>query len=109
MIRTIVTQTLALAGFVTAGITVGQVHYEPPDPCFGTCKVRPAVSEPQDAPTYTVLYTFSGGTDGGYPQYGRLIADAAGNLYGTATFGGDVNCPILTSPGPGCGVVFKLA
>ena len=41
--------------------------------------------------TYTVLYTFSGGADGGYPQYTRLVMDAAGNLYGTTPFGGDVN------------------
>ena len=41
------------------------------------------------AQTYTILYTFSGGADGGYPQYGGLLPDAAGNLYGTATFGGD--------------------
>jgi uncharacterized repeat protein (TIGR03803 family) len=91
-----------------SSIAYGQVHEEPPDPCLGICKVRPLVSGSQDAPTYTVLYTFSGGTDGGYPQYGPLIADPAGNFYGTATFGGDVNCPLVTYPGPGCGVVFKL-
>ena len=61
------------------------------------------------AQSFTTLYTFSGGADGGYPQYGRLIGDANGNLYGTATFGGDVSCPLVTYPGPGCGVVFKLA
>lgn len=60
------------------------------------------------AQSFTTLYTFSGGADGGYPQYGRLVGDATGNLYGTATFGGDVNCPLVTYPGPGCGVVFKL-
>jgi len=60
------------------------------------------------AQTYTVLYTFGGGADGGYPQYGRLVADSAGNLYGTVPFGGDLQCPIVTYPGPGCGVVFKL-
>jgi uncharacterized repeat protein (TIGR03803 family) len=60
------------------------------------------------AQTYTVLYTFTGGADGGYPQYTRLVMDAAGNLYGTTPFGGDVNCPLQTYPGPGCGVVFKL-
>jgi uncharacterized repeat protein (TIGR03803 family) len=58
--------------------------------------------------TFSVLYTFSGGADGGYPQYGRLVGDSSGNLYGTATFGGDLNCPLVTYPGPGCGVVFKL-
>ena len=60
------------------------------------------------AQNFKVLYTFTGGADGGYPQYGRLIADTAGNLYGTATFGGDLRCPDLTSWEPGCGVVFKL-
>jgi uncharacterized repeat protein (TIGR03803 family) len=32
----------------------------------------------------TVLYSFTGGFDGGYP-YAGLIRDAAGNLYGTAS------------------------
>jgi len=45
----------------------------------------------------TVLYSFTGGTDGGYPFYG-LVQDLAGNLYGTADGGGAY----------GQGVVFKL-
>ena len=49
----------------------------------------------------TVLYTFMGGTDGGYPDAG-VILDSAGNLYGTTTNGGTDNCYL------GCGVVFKL-
>src|SRR5215469_4800221 len=54
------------------------------------------------APTFTVLYTFTGGTDGGGPQ-SNLIMDAAGNLYGTTAFGGSSpNCSF------GCGTVFKL-
>jgi uncharacterized repeat protein (TIGR03803 family) len=36
---------------------------------------------------YKVLWTFSGGNDGGSPS-GRLAMDANGNLYGTATEGG---------------------
>lgn len=36
---------------------------------------------------YQVLYEFTGGADGGGP-YGDLLLDQAGNLYGTATFGG---------------------
>lgn len=50
----------------------------------------------------TVLYTFFGYADGAYP-YGGVIFDAAGNLYGTGTFGG-VGCAPL-----GCGVVFELS
>src|SRR5205814_1811028 len=35
----------------------------------------------------TVLYTFTGGADGGYSRAG-VIRDAAGNLYGTTGLGG---------------------
>ena len=53
--------------------------------------------------TEKVLYTFTGGTDGGGPT-GNLIRDPAGNFYGTTAIGG------LTSSicYQGCGVVFKL-
>ena len=37
--------------------------------------------------TETVLYVFTGGTDGKFP-YGNLIRDAKGNLYGTTREGG---------------------
>ena len=37
--------------------------------------------------TESMLYSFTGGSDGGYPL-GALIADAAGNLYGVTTSGG---------------------
>ena len=53
-------------------------------------KVDPAGHE-------TVLYSFTGGADGANPR-GGVVADAAGNLYGTATDGGTY----------GWGVVFKL-
>jgi len=39
------------------------------------------------AQTFTTLYNFTGGTDGGDPFDG-LIRDSAGNLYGTASRGG---------------------
>ncbi len=51
----------------------------------------------------TVLYRFAGGADGGHP-YSGLIRDAAGNLYGTTTAGGDLSC----NPPVGCGAAFKL-
>ncbi|HXM40528.1 MAG TPA: choice-of-anchor tandem repeat GloVer-containing protein [Bryobacteraceae bacterium] len=45
----------------------------------------------------TVLYSFTGGNDGGLP-YAGVILDSAGNLYGTTRAGGTANA----------GVVFKL-
>jgi uncharacterized repeat protein (TIGR03803 family) len=39
------------------------------------------------SPTFSVLYTFTGGTDGWSPNSG-LIADSAGNFYGTTWVGG---------------------
>jgi uncharacterized repeat protein (TIGR03803 family) len=45
----------------------------------------------------TVLYTFTGGSDGGWPWAG-VIRDSAGNLYGTTYWGGPA----------GAGVVYKL-
>jgi uncharacterized repeat protein (TIGR03803 family) len=51
----------------------------------------------------TVLHSFTGGADGADPWAG-LTADAAGNLYGTAVYGGNDAC----DPPDGCGVVFKI-
>jgi uncharacterized repeat protein (TIGR03803 family) len=49
----------------------------------------------------TVLYTFTGGADGGYPN--GVIIDPASNLYGTTAFGGAGSKTGLQE-----GVVFKL-
>ena len=38
----------------------------------------------------TVLYSFLGGTDGNSP-YGNVVFDAAGNMYGTTSYGGTNN------------------
>jgi uncharacterized repeat protein (TIGR03803 family) len=54
------------------------------------------------AQTLTVLYSFTGGTDGAFPQ-AALLRDSVGNLYGTTEMGGDLSCPTV-----GCGTVFKL-
>jgi hypothetical protein len=58
----------------------------------------------------TVLYTFTGGSDGAVPA-GGVALDSAGNLYGTTRNGGNVK-PLVCKPYPGspagCGVVFKL-
>jgi uncharacterized repeat protein (TIGR03803 family) len=53
----------------------------------------------------TVLHSFAGGTDGGFPITG-LIRDNAGNLYGAAVGGGDLNCQPKYG---GCGTLFKIA
>jgi len=39
----------------------------------------------------TTIYGFTGGSDGGTPRYGDLIFDTSGNMYGTASLGGDSN------------------
>jgi uncharacterized repeat protein (TIGR03803 family) len=56
--------------------------------------------------TERMLYTFTGGSDGGDPSSG-LTEDSAGNFYGTTALGGDVSCHNGT--GTGCGVVFELS
>jgi uncharacterized repeat protein (TIGR03803 family) len=51
--------------------------------------------------THTVLYSFTGGTDGGEPYKGVTL-DAQGNIYGTTVTGGTGSCE------GGCGVAYKL-
>jgi len=52
----------------------------------------------------TLLYSFECGADGCGPD-SVLLADAAGNLYGTTKDGGNLSC----GGGDGCGVVYKLS
>ena len=54
------------------------------------------------AQAYKVLYSFTGGADGGYPGAG-VIQDAKGNLYGTTENGGNTSCA------GGCGTIFTLS
>ena len=63
------------------------------------------VFELDAAGTYTVLYTFTDGADGGAPE-GAVVRDQAGNLYGTTNSGGTPEPQIGCSSG--CGVVYKL-
>ncbi len=52
--------------------------------------------------TETVLYSFAGGSDGGFPFDG-VMRDSAGNLFGTTSNGGGGSCSA------GCGTVFELS
>ena len=73
--------------------------------CFGSAcgTVYELTPTPHGRWTHNVIYTFGGGTDGGYPQSG-VILDAAGNVYGTTLLGGGTSCN-----GEGCGTVFQLS
>ncbi|MGC2111621.1 MAG: choice-of-anchor tandem repeat GloVer-containing protein, partial [Candidatus Korobacteraceae bacterium] len=52
--------------------------------------------------TYSALYDFTGGGDGGTPL-GSVVLDSSGNVYGTTSNGGDMSCGMQ-----GCGVIFQL-
>src|SRR5580658_9092656 len=58
------------------------------------------------AGSFSPIYAFKGikGADGANPA-ASLIADSAGNLYGTTEFGGVQGC---NDKGRGCGTVFEL-
>jgi uncharacterized repeat protein (TIGR03803 family) len=76
---------------------------------FGTTSYGPgfagSVFKIDSSGRYSVLYNFTGQGDGGNPYHSRLLLDAAGNLYGLANNGGNLQCNSPT----GCGVVFKLS
>ncbi len=65
---------------------------------------RGVIFKVDPAGNFTVLHSFTGGTDGSGPS--GLISDGQGTLYGATIWGGaDANgC----DDGPGCGVVFKI-
>lgn len=52
---------------------------------------------------FTLLYTFTGGTDGGFPVAG-VIEGSDGNFYGTTVSGGAVNAAGF----PGYGTIFQM-
>ena len=55
--------------------------------------------------TYTDLYDFTGGSDGGSPS-GQIVMDASGNLFGTTEFGGMTGGDVCGTYG--CGVVWEI-
>jgi uncharacterized repeat protein (TIGR03803 family) len=75
--------------------------------CGTVFHLKPLPSAPKSALApwnETVIYRFTGGSDGGIPT-GDLIFDQSGNIYGTAAGGGDLSCG---PPPGGCGVIYEL-
>jgi|HubBroStandDraft_6_1064221.scaffolds.fasta_scaffold40631_2 hypothetical protein len=73
--------------------------------CGTVFKMTPP-SEPGGVWTENVIYSFQSGRDGYHPA-GNLIFDAAGNLYGSTTFGG-ISTSSCNEFYQGCGTVFEL-
>jgi hypothetical protein len=97
--------------FDKSGNLYGTTFYGGTSPCPGgysagcgtVFRLTPA-RNPNLAWTKTVLWSFSGGSDGANPYRDRiLIFDAAGNLYGTTYYGG------ASSGFAGFGTVFELS
>lgn len=72
--------------------------------CGGVFQLRPAINS-RSKPTNATLYAFRGRSDGSFPS-SAVIADPAGNLYGTTMGGGnnDGRCSVYG----GCGAVYQL-
>jgi uncharacterized repeat protein (TIGR03803 family) len=73
-----------------------------PRVCFTGCGV---IFKLDPSGQYNVLYRFAGGADGIEPSAPPIV-DSAGNLYGTASHGGNLPCDPNVR---GCGVVYRLA
>jgi uncharacterized repeat protein (TIGR03803 family) len=71
----------------------------------GSCGAVYELQQSNGTWTESVLYSFKAGQDGSFPVAG-ITLDAAGNLYGTTSFGGGGSCNINGILG--CGTVFRL-
>jgi uncharacterized repeat protein (TIGR03803 family) len=92
--------------FDTSGKAYGTTHFGGISSCGGNvgggCGVVFELS-PNGSGGWseTPLYAFADGSDGGFPNAG-VILDPSGNIYGSASTGGNFQCSI------GCGVVYEL-
>ena len=87
--------------FDAKGNLYGTTEYD--GVCCGTVFELSPPSVSGGAWTESVLYSYTGGTDGMEPV-GGVVLDAAGNLYGTTFAGG--HTPPCTNA---CGIVFRLS
>ena len=95
--------TTTFGGNTTSTHCVGNVANGNPPGCGVVFKLTPTVHGPW---TETVLYTFTGGRDGGIPLVEGVILDSRGNVYGETFNGGDTTTDCFNPLG--CGVAFKL-
>ena len=58
--------------------------------------------------TFSVVYTFTGGSDGASPS-GPIFLNKKGYLYGTTYYGGDITSTLCVFGALGCGTVFQVA
>lgn len=89
--------------FDTAGNLYGSTNFGGSSNCNLGCGTVFMLTPGSSGWTESVLYTFTGGSDGREPS-ARLVVDAAGNLYGTTLLGGNIGSVCSA----GCGTVFKL-
>jgi len=83
--------------FDAAGNLYGTAFHGGTGNCTDGCGVVYKLTPSGGSWTFSVIYSFTGGSDGANPV-STLITDRAGNLYGTAGFGGE----------SGAGTVFEL-
>jgi len=96
-------QPYASLVFDTAGSLYGTTMFGGSANCTLGCGTVFKLTPGSGGWSETVLYTFSGGSDGREPS-ARVVFDAAGNLYGTTLLGGNISS-VCSS---GCGTIFKL-
>jgi uncharacterized repeat protein (TIGR03803 family) len=67
-----------------------------------------ATAAHSSAQTEFTIYRFPKGGARGFDPYSSLVADSAGNLYGTTQYGGTGQCINYAKAKIGCGTVFRL-
>ncbi len=98
--------TTLYGGNTTANNCLGGDGIGVPAGCGVVFKLTPGAQETWNE---TVLYAFTGGSDGAFDA-SPVVFDSSGNLYGKTGNGGDLAgpCTFGTENNAGCGVVFKL-